>query len=191
MKIKQLKKEINGVFIQPKKKYYLGKIKYGTPYFNPINFCNSIIKVKKLKLRSKEEFEEISKKYPYSKEQNKFINCPLVRRSKDWIVNILGYYFWIQIGFPISIQNINLGWKDKYNSPRFEWFPMFQIYLFNYQFCIFYQSPDEKDDDLYYEMILWYLYYSNKNIEEAKNTWNWIDYDTKVSTWNNKYLINE
>lgn len=75
------------------------------------------------------------------------------------------------------------------NSPRYEWQPSFQIYFFKWQFCIFWNAPDG-DNDLYYEMILWYLKYSNKDVNKAKETWGWINYNTKESTWNDKYLVN-
>ena len=56
MKLKELKKEIKGVFKPPKKRYYLGKLYYGTPYFYPINFNSTIVKIRKLKLRNDDEY---------------------------------------------------------------------------------------------------------------------------------------
>jgi hypothetical protein len=38
-------------------------------------------------------------------------------------------------------------------------------------------------------MILHYLYYADKDIKKAEKTWGWIDYDTKLSTWDKKYLL--
>ena len=81
-----------------------------------------------------------------------------------------------------------MGWKDKFNSPRFEWTPSFQIWFFNLQFCIHWAAPDN-NNDLYYETILWYMKYANKDIYEAEKTWGWINYETKESTWNKEYLI--
>jgi hypothetical protein len=183
MNIKTLKKEIKGVFIQPKKFYYLGKLKHGTPYFYPTYFSNSIIKIKRLELNTKET-------PPASKfrKHKKFNNMPMVRRCKDWTIKIFGRYYYIEIGYPFKIQRIQLGWKDKWPSPRYEWGPTFQIFFFNWQFCVWWNAPDS-NNNLYYEMILWYLNYSDKDINKAKETWSWFKFDTKESTWDNKYLI--
>lgn len=192
MKIKYILDNIKGVFILPKKSYYFGKIKYGTPYFMPINFSSSIIKIRKLKLTPKEELDKCPN--DYIRKNKKYSNIPMVRRSKEWIIKVLGYHFLIQIGYPFKIHRGELGWKDKFNSPRFEWQPSYQIYFFIWQFCIFWNAPDYKkyqDNDKYYEMILWFLEYSNKDIIKAENTWAWIDSDTKQTTWNNRYVISK
>ena len=49
MKIRKLLKEIKGVFIPPKKKYYFGKLAFGNPYFYPWNFNKSILTIRKNK----------------------------------------------------------------------------------------------------------------------------------------------
>ena len=48
MKRKNILKEIEGVFIPPVKKYYLGWIKHGTPYFWPRGFNSTIFSFRKL-----------------------------------------------------------------------------------------------------------------------------------------------
>ena len=193
MKTRKLFKEIKGVFVPPKKNYYIGKLYFGTPYMYPVGFLSTIIKVRKLTLRSDvDRIERLNKwKNPdnYTITDATYSNLPMVRRNKEWIINLFGNNYYIQIGWPISIYNGYLGWKDKFDTPRFEWAPSFQIYFFKWQFCIFWNAPDGYDDD-YYEMILWYLYYSNKSIEIAKLTWPWSNYDTNESTWQSKYLIN-
>ena len=190
MKLKQLLKEIKGVFKPPVKQYYLGKIIYGTPYFDPINFNSSIISIRKLKVRNDEEIKEYLKEKPWLNKgiEFKFLNLPMIRRTKDWIIKVFNQYYFIQIGYPFSIKQIELGWKWKYDSIRFEWIPSFQIYVFKWQFCIFWKAPDG-DDDLYYEMILHYLKEANKDVKLAENTWGWQDGTTKISTWNKDYLI--
>ena len=45
-----------------------------------------------------------------------------------------------------------------------------------------------KENEQYYEQILWYLYYSDKDIIKAEKTWGWET--AGKSTWNNDYLIN-
>lgn len=186
MNIKDIKRNIKGVFKFPTKKYYFGKLRYGAPYFYPRNFSSSIIRIKKVTKRSE---EEISKLNDWAKTSKSCIyNLPMVLRSKFWIIKLFNRYYWIEIGSPIKIVKYGLGWKDKFGTPRFEWTPSFQILFFNWQFCIHWTSPDD-DNDLYYEMILWYINYANKDINEAEKTWDWVNYETKESTWNKEYLI--
>ena len=188
MKITKLLKEIKGVFVPPKKNYYFGRVLHGAPYFYPINFNKTILSIRKLKLRNKEEFEKLSKERYWSKEQNKFSNLPMVRRTKDWIVKIFNNYYFIAIGWPIVIKNTELGWKWKWDDIRHEYSPSFQIYFFKWQFCIFWNAPDGKDTT-YYEMILNYLKKYDRDIEKTRSNWGWVNYATKKSTWNDDYLI--
>ena len=117
-----------------------------------------------------------------------FSNIPMVRRAKDWIIKILGNHYYIELGYPIAVVNVQLGWKWKYDSIRYEWYPMFQIYFFKWQFVISWVSPDG-DNDRYYEQILHYLHKANKDIRKAEESWDWVDYETKESTWNKNYLL--
>lgn len=189
MSIVEIIKQIKGVFKLPVRKYYIGKQIYGSPYFNPRNFSPSIIKIKKVTKKSDEEISKLSDWAKKSK--TNLYNLPMVLRSKFWVVKLFGSYYWIEIGYPIKIANFGLGWKDKYETPRFEWCPSFQIWFFIWQFCIHWDAPkieSEKSNDTYWEMILWYLKYSDKDINKARDTWGWINYDTKLSTWNDQYL---
>ena len=179
---KKIIREIRGVFKLPKKQYYLGKQKYGTPYFWPRNYNRKVISVRKLKISP--DYNPERDKYP----AKKFSNMPMALRSKYWISKIMGSYYFIEVGWPIKLNRNTLGWKDKFESPRFEWTPTFQIFFFGYQFCIFWNSPDG-NNDRYYEMILWWLNYSDKDIIKAEKNWGWEDYKTKKSSWDKKYLI--
>ncbi len=147
---------------KPIKKYYFGKIVHGCPYFMPRNFNRNIISIRKN-------------------------NIPMVRRSKDWIFNLFGNQYWIQIGWPIKITWHGLGWKDKYDTPRFEFAPGFYIFFFHWQFCIWEVSPISRNDK-YYEQKLWLEKYSNNNYNKAKETWPWVDGQTKESTWDDKFF---
>jgi hypothetical protein len=146
-------KDIKGVFISPKKQYYIGIIKYGTPYFYPRGFHPKI--------------------FSFDKIQN----------GRTRKISVFGYD--MSYGFPIIITRHGLGWKDKFNSPRFEWCPAFYIFFFKWQLVIRWTSHNN-DDDRYYEMILWYLNYSNKDIKVAEETWEWQS-DGK-STWDKKNI---
>lgn len=170
MKTNKLLREIEGVFIPPKKKFYLGKHKFYTPYFEPWGFNKKIISLR------------------YQKHNPEKKIAPMVRRLWNKSFTLLGYDFWIGIGKPWAIRTVDLGWKDKWNTPRFEWGPSFQIWFFNWQFVIYWKLPFE-DYDVYWEMVLWYLFYSDKDIEKAEKTWRWQDCSTKKSTWNKKYLL--
>ena len=170
MKIKQIIKDIDGVFIPPEKKYYFGRIKFYTPYFKPWGFDEKIIRLRYQKHNPDKKVE------------------PMVRRLWNKSFTFLNYDFWIGIGKPWAMRTINLGWKDKFDSPRYEWGASFQIWLFYWQFVIYWQPPFQ-DFDRDWEMVLWYLYYSDKNLKKAEKTWGWVDGITQKSTWNSKYLI--
>lgn len=189
MKTKELLKEISGVFVPPVKRYYFGKIVCGVPYFNPIGFVSSIVKIRRLKLRDEEEYQKKKKESPWLNKSIRFTNMPMVHRSKEWTFKLFCWWF-VEIGYPFYIGSNELGWKTKYDSVRFEWSPAFYVFFFHWQFCIFWNAPDG-DSDKYYEMILWWMYYSNKDVDKARSSWGWVDYETKVSTWNEKYLIKQ
>lgn len=147
---------------KPIKKYYFGKIVHGCPYFMPMNFNRNIISIRKNSI-------------------------PMVRRSKEWLFNLFGNQYWIQIGWPIKITWHGLGWKDKYDTPRFEFSPGFYIYFFHWQFCTWEVSPTSRTDK-YYEQKLWLEKYSDNNYNKAKETWPWVDGQTKESTWDDKFF---
>jgi len=188
MKIQEIKKEIKGVFKQPKIRIYFGKIKYGSPYFEPVNFLQSIIKIRKLKLKTT---EELHKSFVFNSYfTNKYSNLPMVRRTYNKIIKVFNNDYFIQIGFPITFKILGLGWKDKYETPRFEWPPAIYFYFFYWQLIIFFGSPIKNKDDEYYEHILWYLNYSDKDLQKTIKTWPWQNATTKESTWSNEFLIN-
>lgn len=149
-------------FVYPKKRYYLGNIVHGTPYMTPAKFCETGIKIRKEK--------------------------PKYNRNRSF--TLFGYN--ISYGWPIFIKTNDLGWKDKFNSPRYEWPPAFYIFFFKWQFCIWWNAPtDDENEDLYWEMFLWYKYYSNSNLKKAEDSWRWINSNTKKSTWNKEFYIKE
>jgi hypothetical protein len=113
MTTKKLLKNIKGVFKLPVKKRYFGKIRYYTPYFEPRGFCNSIIKIRKLVPLSEEKLAENTERGG-GWAKAKYSNMPMTRRSKNWIVSIFGSDYYIRVGSPFKIINIQLGWKDKW-----------------------------------------------------------------------------
>lgn len=151
-------KEMQGVFVPPIKKRYLGKLKFGTPYMYPRNFNGNIISIYKEK--------------------------PKFNRNKNFKL----FGFTVCYGWPVVTYRNGLGWKDKYNTPRYEWAPGFFIFFFKWQYCCFLKSPDNQDD-IYWEMFLWWSRYCDKDMEKAKDLWGWTDWKTKESTWRDEYLI--
>lgn len=104
----------------------------------------------------------------------------------------------IFIGCPANILDIkgfDVLWKDKYDTPRYEEFPHFRIILFKKYYFMIYLTCENNSD--YWEQALWYLYYYNTisygcnepNIEKAKESWPWQNYETKESTWTDEFLI--
>ena len=188
--MKILEKIKNSPFLPPIKKYYFGKIVHGTPYFMPMGFHKNIISFRKLIPKTQEELEKHIKDYPHYRNRDKFKNLPMVRRSKNWTLNLFKNWYYIEIGYPWAIKSNDLGWKDKWNSPRFEWSPAFYIFFFHWQFCIWWVAPkvEGKFEDHYWEQVLWWIYYSDKDIVKAESTWGWVKSGTKESTWSNKYL---
>ena len=70
----------------------------------------------------------------------------------------------------IELYIYDVTWKDKYNSPRFEFAPQINLDLFKKdQLLLTFQTSD---DDIYWETILDIIYY-NKSLKEAidRNTW--------------------
>lgn len=70
----------------------------------------------------------------------------------------------------IELYIYDVTWKDKYNSPSFEFTPQINLNLFKkYQLLLTFQTSD---DYLYWETILDIIYY-NKSLKEAIdiNTW--------------------
>ena len=94
--------------------------------------------------------------------------------------------------FPIHIVSWDIGWKDKYNTPRYERPGHFIIffgrdYHKHWQFSMTVTAPDffcnndctiEDHDDNYWESMLWYLHYADtyntlngkRDIVKARNS---------------------
>ena len=76
----------------------------------------------------------------------------------------------------ILIITSDVGWKDKWHTPRYEEPPYIWIHLFKYNWIWYWELPNEKYMDDYWEQALWYLYYydnisykcSKPNINKAK-----------------------
>ena len=172
----------NNPFKRLKKKFYLGWVKHGTPYFFPRNFNKGILTIRKLELVSKDELDE---RYPHLKHINRFKNLPMVRRAKNKIIKVFNSYYFIEVGYPWAVKSNTLGWKEKYGTPRFEWSPAFYMFFFHWQFCIWWKAPVENEDN-FWEMFLWWKYFCYEDIIKAEKTWRWKS--NGVSTWDKNCL---
>lgn len=90
---------------------------------------------------------------------------------------------------PIHVWISDIMWKDKWYTPRHEYSPQIGIRFFKkWQLLITFEAPCNGDNDQYWEQILWTLYYKKNDPVIAKHTWQWKDYKTQQSTWDDKYL---
>lgn len=86
----------------------------------------------------------------------------------------------------IELYIYDVTWKDKYNSPRFEFTPQINLNLFKkYQLLLTFQTSD---DYLYWETILDIIYY-NKSLKEAIdiNTWETCNKE-KINAFTKRFL---
>ncbi len=100
----------------------------------------------------------------------------------------------------ITIVSQDVEWKDKWDSPRYEGYPFIWIHIFNINLLWYWELPIHlnRDIDQYWEQVLWYLYYyttlsygrlDKPDIRRAKESWPWVEYETNISTWKDKFLI--
>jgi hypothetical protein len=82
---------------------------------------------------------------------------------------------------PIYRNLPELMWKDKFDSPRCEMEPYYR-----FEWLWFGFRAQQGDDDEWCQW-LWVHEYNDGDVEKAKQTWGWVDYETKESTWNNEY----
>lgn len=128
--------------------------------------------------------------------QLKGVFKPLKRYFK-WSFDEWNYYpvLWCSRPSKIQIMTHDVMWKDKYDTPRYEVPPYIWIHIYKLNFVWFWnlspnfylENPNNSVDD-YWEQALWYLFYADKSIEKAKETWPIIWSETELSTWTDKYL---
>ena len=116
-----------------------------------------------------------------------------------WSTNNWYPMIWCSKPAYVHIMSVDVGWKDKYDSPRYEYSPAIWIHIFKFNLIWYWDLPlhEHKYINDYWEQALWYLYYTNTisqglldkpNIKKAKESWPWQDMHGN-STWNNKFLI--
>ena len=102
----------------------------------------------------------------------------------------------------ISWSSYDVWWKDKYDTPRFEYPPSCSLILFGiFQIYLELHIPGKYNDYQYWEQLLWMSYYlperdperllTEEDWEEGKKTWPWrTDKDgEKVSTWSDEFHV--
>ena len=95
--------------------------------------------------------------YQNSKILKVFKRCPFKMH--------IGKYHYIMFSDPIRNRPIEilftgLGWKDKYNSPRYEYPPNILFKFFNFEFRIIWTWGDYLKDTIYWEDVLSYYEYN-------------------------------
>lgn len=100
----------------------------------------------------------------------------------------------------LEVSIIGVGWKDKFDTPRFEFNPYFEIVVLRrVRFKVVWHpaSVDGFHQDDYWEQWLWWHYYAKVRNQcgtkwlNARATWPWtteID-GRQVSTWSDEYLL--
>lgn len=119
------------------------------------------------------------------------------RFTKGW-----DYYPVLWCSKPSFIQIVahDVGWKDKYDTPRYEVPPYVWIHIYKFNFIWYWGLPEHQSHEIdnYWEQVLWYLYYYNTlsygkldapDINKARESWPWEDYKTKQSTWTDEFLF--
>ena len=106
--------------------------------------------------------------------------------------NYCPYFLYCSKPAFITIRSVDVGWKDKYDTPRFEEAPYIWIHIYKLNFVWIWRLDEQA-----WEQILWYLYYNKTysqglqnipDIDSAKESWPWIEYESEESTWNDNYL---
>lgn len=82
------------------------------------------------------------------------------------------YYTFDFFTFIPKIRHHGLLWKDKYGTPQCELSPTTRIHWLWFELFI------TKGSDHYWEQWLWI-----NNYKETKESWPWVDSQTKQSSW--------
>lgn len=147
----------NSPYKNLKRVFYFGRVQYGCPYFYPRNYVPYFISIKKF--------------------------LPKFNSNKYFKI---GKYY-IFFGSAIIFKKHDFSWKDKYNTPRYEFTASKYLFIGPFQFIMRYVPIFEKYGE-FFEQYLWYKYYSDENLEKAEKTWGWMR--NGVSTWNKDYYEN-
>lgn len=93
----------------------------------------------------------------------------------------------------LGVNACGVGWKDKYETPRFESSPHIFITLFgiigiNIFWGYRYNWHEEERWDIsdYWEQALWCIYYCDGDLDKGRKTWPWSS--NGISTWDEKYV---
>ncbi len=113
-----------------------------------------------------------------------FVSAPIIWCSKPKFIHIVSH---------------DVGWKDKWDTPRYEHAPYIWIHIFKWDWIWYWDfKPHRYEIYDYWEQALWYLHYYGTysqgllvkpNIDKAKESWPWENYDTKESSWNDNFLV--
>lgn len=131
-----------------KLKFYIGKVKHGTPYFLPRRWVKATPTLA----------HEATLRTIKSDESFNSINPNLARKIKSYEET---YKEKLRCSYPIprkiGFDFVSLGWKTKWEDTdyRYEWSPLLSFVFFKLQICIFVSTPEP-----YHYWTAW-LYYEN------------------------------
>lgn len=164
-----------------KLRFYIGKVKIGTPYFYPRKWVKATPE-----LAHKATLEFIKKEENYNKMNPKYART--IKPYEEIYKEKMRYSYAIpkKIGFDF----IGLGWKTKWSDTdyRFEWQPLLSFVFFGYQIAIMVNAIEPNH---YWEA---WLYYENnttktksdkERIEECKKQFS-LKYETSNGKSRNK-----
>lgn len=144
---------LNSPFKPFRLKFYLGKIKFGTPIFFPRRWVPV----------TKEEAK---------KEANKRFDRLLERTDKEPKLSIWKGFYETSLKSKKAVPKkfgfdfVSLGYKYKWDEPRFEWSPMFSFVFWEWQFVINVSAPCESDH--YWESWIYYHNETDKNLSKRE-----------------------
>ena len=128
----------------------------------------------------------------------KIMKKPSLKFEFHWGRNLRGY----PGNSILSWDSSDVVWKDKYDTPRFEYSPFFTLYLFGcLQFWFELDISEDFSETEYWEQLLWCLYYlkdrdpgrtlTDDDWAEGRKTWPWASSGPSgsTSTWKDEYHL--
>ena len=161
-------KVFNSPFKRPKLCWYFGKIAIGVPYFFPRKWI-------------KFTYEDALKKA--TEDSN---NERLIHFGKDPLELVSSYLNYSKaVSKKVGFDFVDLGWKTKYDSYRFEFSPIWSFVFFGYQIAITFIAPNK---DHYWEIFLPWLLETDKTktwqerINECRKNYpcTWTSYSNDI-----------
>lgn len=91
----------------------------------------------------------------------------------------------------LEINSFDLTWKSKWDEPRHEWNPRCYFSLFNYihLYIEWTIGKNSMDDMVYWEAILWWIYFGKSLPEAVKKSSGWQDYNKETNCYEDMKFV--